>query len=175
MAFVSTDSFPAGTDRLRQWPSVQRLLASVDGSRHWETAVIVGSLASGQADAMSDVDVFILVETGAFAGAWEHRHELHGGSVVACWDTGVDGVASAGHKWLTCDLVYFDCKVAEPEEVTLAEPFVVAVGREELLARIETEPLPQKRERTWRCDGPKPVAVAYAELKDAVRSLLRSP
>lgn len=172
---MSTHSLPAGTDQLRQWPSLQRLLASVDGSRHWQTAVIVGSLASGQADAMSDVDVFILVESGAFAGTWEHRHELHGRSVVACWDTGVDRVASGGHKWLTCDLVYFDCKVAEPEAVTLAGPFVVAVGRENLLAGIERRPLPQKRERTWRSDGPKPVAVAYAELKDAVRSLLRSP
>ncbi len=83
--------------------SIERLLRAVEGSHHWQAAVIVGSLATGHADAVSDVDVFILVEAGAFQMAWEHRHELHGDSIVTCWDTGVERVAYAGHKWLTWD------------------------------------------------------------------------
>ena len=70
-ALVNAQSFPEGTDELRQWPSIERLLEAVERSPHWQAAVIVGSLATGHADAMSDVDVFILVETGAFQIAWD--------------------------------------------------------------------------------------------------------
>ena len=168
---VSQESFPGGTYQLRQWPSIERLLDAVEGSPHWRAAVIVGSVATGQADAMSDVDVFILVETGAFPVAWGRRHELHDDAVVACWDTGGNGVSRAGHKWLTWDLTYMDCAVAEPEAVRLAGPFVFAAGRRAFLSRLEADPVPQQQERAWKSGGPKPVAVAYAELKDAVRSI----
>jgi hypothetical protein len=126
VSLVNAQSFPAGTDELRQWPSIERLLQEVDSSPHWQAAVIVGSLATGHGDAMSDVDVFVLVDTGAFRVAWEHRHELHGDSIVTCWDTGADRVAYAGHKWLTWDLIYMDCAVAEPAAVRLAGPYVLA-------------------------------------------------
>ena len=171
---VGSQAFPRGTDELRQWPSIQHLLAVVEGSRHWQAAVIVGSVATGQADAISDVDVFILIETGTFPDAWERRHELHGDSVVACWDTGADRMAFGGHKWLTWDLTYMDCAVAEPETVDLAGPFLLAAGPQDLIDRVESHPVAQKRERTWVTGEPKPIAVAYADLKAAVRATIRS-
>lgn len=113
------------------------------------------------------------VETGEFRPAWEHRHELHGDSIVACWDTGADRVACAGHKWLTWDLTYMDCAVAEPAAVRLVGPFVLAAGHQDLLAKVDKHPVTEKQERAWRAEGPKPIAVAYADLKEAVRSTLQ--
>jgi len=121
---------------------------------------------------MSDVDAFVLVDTGTFPVGWNHRHDLHDESVVACWDTGL-GEAFGGHKWLTSDLTYFDCAVAEPEAVTLRGPFVVAAGREDLVTRVHADPVPRQDAPVWRIEGPKPIAVAYAELKLAVRASTR--
>ncbi len=40
-------------------------------------------------------------------------------------------MAFGGHKWLTWDLTYMDCAVAEPETVDLADPFLLAAGRQD--------------------------------------------
>ncbi len=164
--------FPTGTEQLRQWQTIDLLLSSVEMSIHWATVLVVGSFATGQADAMSDVDAFILVDTGTFPMAWNHRHELHGQSVIACWDTGLGEPGFGGHKWLTTDLVYFDCAIAEPQTVKLAGPSLVAAGREDLFAGIASEPVPSKPDPVWSIE-PKPIPVAYAELKLAVRALTR--
>ena len=164
--------FPTGTDRLRQCRSIGRLLSSVEASIHWGTVLVVGSFATGEADAMSDVDAFILVDTGTFPVAWDLRHDLHGESVVACWDTGLGEPGFGGHKWLTTDLTYFDCAIAEPQTVKLAGPFLPAAGREDLVAGITPDPVPRKQDPVWRIE-PKPIAVAYAELKLAVRASTR--
>lgn len=169
---LSSRAFPTGTDQLRQWRSICRLVESVEASTRWAALLVVGSFATGQADAMSDVDAFILVEPGTFSGGWDHRHELHGESIVACWDTSLGGAAFGGHKWLTSDLTYFDCAVAEPQAVKVTGPFLLAAGQEELAARVEVDPGSGKQDPVWPIEGTKPIPVAYAELKLAVRASL---
>jgi predicted nucleotidyltransferase len=47
--------------------------------------VLLGSLARGEADGLSDVDFIVFAAEGDFGEAWEQRHRLHPAD-VACWD-----------------------------------------------------------------------------------------
>ena len=66
-----------------------------------EAVVLIGSLASGRADAVSDVDAIVIARDASFAAVYRQRHNLHGASVLACWDQRTDpGADVAAHKWI---------------------------------------------------------------------------
>jgi hypothetical protein len=93
-------------------------------------ALVVGSLASGAADAASDVDLIVCARPGGFASAWQHRHDLHASGALVCWDDGLQASPQAGvHRWVTPDMVLVEVLFAAPGGgVRLASPWRLIAG-----------------------------------------------
>lgn len=67
-------------------------------------AILVGSFAANNADAMGDVDLIVVVTEGRFDEAWASRSVLEGGESIAAWDElPRQGREAGAHKWLTSD------------------------------------------------------------------------
>jgi predicted nucleotidyltransferase len=49
--------------------------------------VLVASLAGGHGDALSDIDLLILVADESFDPVWSRRHQVYGPGAVVCWHT----------------------------------------------------------------------------------------
>jgi predicted nucleotidyltransferase len=153
---------------LRQWPVLESIAVRVARASEFAGAALLGSMARGEADALSDVDLLLVTAAGAFESAWARRHELSDGALVA-WEKGdrrLTGVA--GHAWITPQLVFVECLVAEPaSEVRLAEPFVPIVGEDAVFDGVGRRPPIDRSEMTL--ERPHEVDAAYEALKDAIR------
>ncbi len=131
---AAINDWPGGkaAARLRQWPRVLEL-ADAAASAPFVGLTLLGSLARGEGDDVSDVDFIVFAADEAFASAWDERHRLHPRDAV-CWDyprpPGPRDVA--GHRWLTADFVLFDGLIATPSGTRVAEPFHLLVGDEAL-------------------------------------------
>lgn len=159
----------AAFEILRQWPALHGLLKLAETQPYLQGVLLIGSLASGNADHMSDLDVVLVAAEGEFSTAWNAREKFHGSDVFASWDSlEPGGVAAGTHKWLTKDLVLVECVIAEPKHFRLAEPYLVAVGRAEV-AHIFPPRAPVQRSEMTEA-GLHPVEVAYDRLKSAIRS-----
>lgn len=159
---------PGPSPSSRQWPAFTRVIATVEDDPALEGALLIGSLATGAGDDMSDVDLFVIARDGAFADAWSRRCELHD-DVVGHWDHRDPDMPAAGaHKFLTRDLVLVECLIAEPASgVRLAEPNAVVAGPADLAERIPSRPPIERAEMT----GGHPIEDASDALKAAIRGL----
>ena len=137
-----------------------------------EAVLLIGSLAAGRADAMSDVDAIVIVDRSSFAAVHRHRHDLHADTVPACWDHPTEPAADpppdvAAHKWIDDNGVLVEVllgTVAGPLRV--AEPARVVLGDPTVLTRVRRRPPVTRLEMTA---ATHPIEAAYDLLKDAVR------
>jgi Nucleotidyltransferase domain len=158
----------------RQWPTLERLIEHVEASPTLDGMILLGSFARGQVDALSDLDLVLVVPDGGFEAAWAARAELRGGSTLVAWDQRDPGRTQAGaHKWITGDLVLVECLLATPSSgVRLAEPAAVLAGGRELLDRFPRRPPVTRAELAAHPVDLHPVERAYDQLKEDVRRSL---
>ena len=143
-----------------------------------EAVLLIGSLAAGRADAMSDVDAIVIVDRSSFAAAHRQRHDLHADVVPACWDHPAEPEADrpmevAAHKWIDESGVLVEVllgTVAGPLRV--AEPARVVAGDPAVLTRVRRRPPVTRSEMTG---ATHPIEAAYDLLKDAVRRSAQRP
>jgi hypothetical protein len=134
-------------------------------------AILVGSLAAGTADACSDIDLIVATPDGRFAPGWERRHDAHGDSALACWDTGPDaGSEVALHRWVTADMVLVEALFASPASgARLAKPWRIIAGDQAMADSFEPRPPIDRAE--FSRDAAHPVDLAFDDLKNALRSM----
>ena len=113
---------------MRQWPTLEATAERAANVAALEGLILLGSFASGTPDELSDIDVIAVAAAGRFAEAWDARDRLSEGALIS-WDLR-PRVDTAGHNWLTRDLVKVDCTIVDPDSGSreLAEPVVVLVG-----------------------------------------------
>jgi hypothetical protein len=72
---VAGDAWPGqpAASGLRQWPVLERLRTRVERSVALTGMLLVGSLAEGVADALSDLDVLLVATEASFEAAWAGR------------------------------------------------------------------------------------------------------
>lgn len=132
---------------MRQWPTLEAMAERAASVEALEGLILLGSFASGTPDELSDVDVIAVAAAGRFAEAWDARHRLSAGALVA-WDLRPKQ-DTAGHNWLTHDFVKVDCTIVDPDSGSreLAEPIIVLVGPESVADRFARTSLDTVRER----------------------------
>lgn len=166
----------------RQASVLTRLTERIGDDPALSGALLLGSLANGTGDELSDIDVLIVVREGWFEAAWSARSGLEGGEALVAWDDADPTRAEiGGHKWLTRDLVLVECLLATPTSgVRLAEPFSLLAGDASLpgllerrapIPRDELEDFAQTRADLGRAH---PVETAYGRLASAVRASSRA-
>jgi predicted nucleotidyltransferase len=131
------------------------------------TAVIlIGSLAAGTADTMSDVDAIVVVDQSSFAASHRARHCLHR-AVAACWDhPGAQPADLAAHKWIDQRGVMVEVLIGTRRSLRVAEPARVVLGDPTLLTRMQRRPAIARTDMTVEAH---PIEAAYDGLKAAVR------
>jgi predicted nucleotidyltransferase len=162
---------------VRQQAAIERLARRVDANPVFEGALLLGSVASGGADEVSDVDVIVVVAEGRFDDGWAARAQLHGDEALAAFDDLDPAVAEiGGHKWLSRDLVFFDCLLGTPSSgLRLAGPVRVLTGPPDLADRLPRRPPHSRAELESYAEGRRVagrtggVEEAYHALKNAVR------
>ena len=139
-----------------------------------EAVILIGSLAAGAADGLSDVDAIVLVGDSAFAAAHRRRHALHADTVLTCWDHLADPAADvAAHKWIDESGVLVEVLLGTASgPLHVAEPARVVLGDPTVLARVRRRPPIPRSEMTG---STHPVEAAYDLLKEAVRRARREP
>jgi hypothetical protein len=75
------------------------------------------------------------------------------------------------HKWISPDLVMVECLVGEPDQIRVADPFVVLTGRPSLVSRLRRRPAIERAEMKTPAH---PVERNYDRLKTAVRAFTRA-
>jgi predicted nucleotidyltransferase len=114
--------------RLRLWPELEELIRRVDESDDYEAAVLLGSLARGEGDEFSDIDLLLVVRDDCWQQAWAKRHRLSSNALYV-WDELAPGRELAKHAWLTRDFVLVECPhTTRAGGHRLADPFVVIAG-----------------------------------------------
>ncbi len=159
-------------EHARQFAALATLAERVENTDHVEGLILIGSLAGGQFDELSDVDVLVVTRNGEFEQAWKLRHSLSDGC-LARWDQRTRPTA-AGHNWLTRDLVKIDCTIVDPSgsEKPLAAPFVVCIGSAAVVERFPTASLADVREHARQLQAAEnarpvePETMPYGELID---------
>lgn len=175
----------------RQWPVIESLAARAAGIEEVAGLILLGSFATGEPDALSDVDVVVVACSGSFQDVWDQRHRLSAGALV-CWDITWDPrpkLGCQGHNWLTRELVKVDCTIADPNSrgKELAEPIVVLTGPASIadrFPRISRDALLERRralaeEQSRQVPNPDEMEVGELidwklwEMKNAVRRSMR--
>jgi hypothetical protein len=134
-----------------------------------DALLVVGSLADGAADALSDIDLLVIVREGHFDQAWAERESLRVTGALCAWDQRPDHDAEiAAHRWLTPHLVLVEALIATSASgVRLAEPWKLVTGRSDASSALTHRP---PIERSEMCaTEPHPVEAAYDEFKSRVR------
>jgi hypothetical protein len=134
-----------------------------------DALLLVGSLADGAADALSDIDLLVIVREGRFNEAWNERELLRVAGTLCAWDQRPDTTAEvAAHRWLTPDLVLVEALVATSASgVRLADPWELVVGRADAPTRLNHRPPITRSE--MGATAPHPVEAAYDDFKNRVR------
>jgi predicted nucleotidyltransferase len=125
-------------ETLRAWSELRRAVERVESQPEaFAGALLIGSLARGEGDALSDVDLIAITHEDGWQRAWERRTRLSEGALVTFdrFEEGKNGVA--GHSWLTPSLVKVECLVALPGSTRLAGQAVVIAGDDQLLEAFE--------------------------------------
>lgn len=106
----------AHAETLRIWPELLRVMQRVEERPEvFEGVLLLGSLARGEGDAISDLDLIAVTGAGRWQAGWEARHQLSSGALVT-FDRPGDRPAVAAHNWLTPALAKVECVIAEPVE-----------------------------------------------------------
>lgn len=150
-------------------------IAHVAVGRPWlDALLLVGSLADDAADALSDIDLLVVVRNGHFPQAWSDRACLHATDAVYVWDQRPNEQAeAAAHKWLTPDLVLVEALMATPRSgVRLALPWTVVTGDPEAASRLTQRPAIERTE--MGVAEVHPVEAAYDEFKSRIRQAYSS-
>lgn len=158
----------ARSKKLRQWHTLEQLANLVEATPQFNGLILLGSLASGTGDAVSDIDVVIAASDGNFAEAWARRNDLHVTGAIAVWEHHRPDLPEvAAHAWLTEDVILVEALIATAGSgARLAEPAIVLVGRMELTRAFPSRPPISRSEMRPAHD---PVERAYDVLKQAVR------
>ncbi len=157
--------------RLRLWPVLERLVSNLEEEEPLVAAILLGSLARGDGDPLSDIDLLVVVRDGQFEKAWEMRHTLSRGALYA-WDRVEPGREVAKHAWLTVDLIKVECPITTVlGGHRLGDPYVVVAGNRsaaDSLLRMdsETEHVPPAAGQVDE------IELRYGALKTALRSRL---
>lgn len=143
-----------------------------DAARQFEwlrALLVVGSMAASTADALSDLDLLVIVHEGQFADAWQQRGLLHVTEALCAWDQRPDeSREAAAHRWLTPELILVEALMATASSgVRLAQPWLVAAGDEG--AADELAPRPPIKRSEMSGSESHPVEQAYDEFKRSVR------
>ena len=129
-------------ETLRIWPELAETLQRVEAHPDiFDGVLLLGSLARGEGDAISDVDMIAVTRPGKWQAGWEARHLLSAGALVT-FDRPGDRPGVAAHNWLTPDLAKVECLIAEPLEGGLrlyGDP-VVLHGAHDLPHKFERKP-----------------------------------
>jgi hypothetical protein len=152
----------------RQLAALDDLLRRARGIPEVEAVILIGSLAAGTADAVSDVDAIVVVRESGFAAAVWRRHALHLASVAACWDqfTGPPSDPAA-HKWLDESGVLVEVLIATASgPLRVADPARVVLGDPATLDRTHRRPPIRRAEMGGSVH---PIESAYDRLKECVR------
>ena len=160
----------ARAERLRQWPTLETLARRVAVDPELVGLLLLGSVAAGEGDALSDLDVVVVARSGRFPAAWERRERLREGAPLVAWDHLLSDRPDCGLVvWLTSDLVLVEALITTPGSARLAEgaPCVVVTGPPDLVARLPTRP----RVRRAEMQITHPVEHAYKALQAAVRGV----
>jgi hypothetical protein len=152
----------------RQWAALDELVGRAGQIPEIEAVILIGSLASATADAVSDVDAILVIRESSFPSAYGQRHALHGASVAACWDHLTDPPSEvAAHKWIDESGVLVEVLLATASgPLRVAEPARVILGDPGVLSRTRRRPPIRRDEMTG---SPDPIEAAYDRLKEAVR------
>jgi hypothetical protein len=137
-----SSSSPDTSAPVRQRAVLEELVGRVVRAQHVAGAILLGSLASGNADDLSDVDLIVVTPEAGFEAAWQDRCGLHGDGVLAHWDV-LDETKprAAAHKWLTRSVVLVECLLVEPGSgVRLAEPHRVVAGPDGITEALVPRP-----------------------------------
>ena len=165
-------------ERLRQWPLIVHAAETAANMAELDGLLLLGSVAAGRADQISDVDLVAVVADGRFDDAWARRRDLETDGTLYQWDVHIesDGDA-ASHKWITQDIVKVECGFADAARsaMRLAEPYAVIVGGDSVATRFPPlEPIPpdvlEAYAQELRDKGMVPeVETVYGELRRALR------
>lgn len=153
----------------RQMAVVDDLLRRAGQMPEAEAVILIGSLASGTADAVSDVDAIVVVAESAFAAGWGHRHRLHAASAIACWDQLSDPRSDvAAHKWIDENGVLVEVLLGTASgRMRVGEPARLVLGDPVVLGRMHRRPAIAREEMTRSVH---PIEAAYDLLKESVRN-----
>lgn len=153
----------------RQRATLTKIVAAVTPAWWLDALLVVGSLAADAADALSDIDLLVIVRDGQFEQAWDDRGSLRVGDVLYAWDQRSPEAAEVGaHRWLTNDLVLVEALIATPSSgVRLAEPWRLLAGDRDASSRLIRRPPIDRREMGGT--KPHPVEAAYDEFKSRIR------
>jgi hypothetical protein len=145
-----------------------RKISQAVADRPWlDGLLVVGSLADDAADALSDIDLLVIIREKHFDQAWNERADLHGGeSPLFAWDHRPDDASEiAAHRWLTSDLVLVEALIATPSSgLRLAPPWVLVAGDAHCHALLAPRP-PIERSEMDGAPEAHPVETAYDEFK----------
>ena len=152
----------------RQLAALDELVRRAGQIPEVDAVILIGSLASATADALSDVDAIVVVREFSFPSAYGQRHSLHAASVPACWDHLTDPPSEvAAHKWIDENAVLVEVLLATASgSLRIAEPARVILGDPAVLNRTRRRPRIRRHEMTG---STHPIEAAYDGLKDAVR------
>jgi hypothetical protein len=157
-------------DRQRRF--LDRLRQEVTALPWVEVVVVIGSLASDSADAVSDVDLLVGVHDGAFDEAWRERARLRVTGAVHSWDHRFDGSTGAGtHKWVSADIVLVEALIGVPTGgIRLAPPWRVLAGDHRAADRWPARPPVPRGGPGGRAEDLHPVELAYDDFKTRLRT-----
>jgi predicted nucleotidyltransferase len=121
---------------LRQKIVLDGIVDRISGVDAIDGAILLGSFAAGQPDALSDLDLIVVAAPGRLDEAWDARYVI-AGDVFVTWEPR----PNEGHdiRWLnglTHDLVKVECGIAAPGSRELAEPFSVVAGQPSVADRF---------------------------------------
>jgi predicted nucleotidyltransferase len=126
----------------RQQRVVERLADCIETTPDLLAGFLLGSLARGDADDLSDVDLIVIVQEGSFEAAWAQRHALQGDDALAAWDDlDPERPEIGAHKWITRELVLVELVLATASSgIRLADPFLVVGGDAGVADQVERRP-----------------------------------
>jgi hypothetical protein len=158
----------AGVGVTRQLAALDELVRRAGHIPEVDAVILIGSLASATADAVSDVDAIVVVQEFSFPAAHQQRHALHAASVPACWDHLTEPPSEVtAHKWIDDSGVLVEVLLATTSgPLRIAEPARVVLGDPAVLSRARRRPPIRREEMT---DSTHPIEAAYDQFKESVR------
>jgi hypothetical protein len=171
----------AHVETLRQWPELSETVERIEARRKlFLGALLLGSLARGEGDAISDVDLVAVTHPDRWHEAWAARHALSADALVTFDRFEERRPEIGGHSWLTSSLIKVECLVSAPGRMRLRGDAVVVVGDNNLLDVFEKAPSFTRQEIDDYAAGLREtnaisdIERAYGDLIELLRREVRS-